>query len=143
MSCRDLLCHAVYLACIPTHICVHMLYHVLVGVPCCIFIVSVLHALATPVGDSAASCDCSQMLCRYDQAHGPRCLAVFAAVLDTQAATLDVAGEMTGRTAYSWQHGPHTTVLDQPSQRQTPAVVLDMVQISVTIFCIAMQCCSS
>ena len=82
--------------------------HMLIDVPCSIFIASVLHALATPVEDSAASCNCSRMLCQHDQARGPRYLAVSAAVLDTQAATLDGAGVMIKRIAYSWQHGPHT-----------------------------------
>ncbi len=116
MSCRHFLCHAVYIACIPkAHLCVYATPHMLIGVPCSIFIASVLHALATPVEDSAASCNCSRRLCQHDQAHNPRCLAVSAAVLDTQAATLDGAGVLIGRTAYSWQHGPHTAC-PQPAQ---------------------------
>ena len=55
------------------------------------------------------------MLCQHDQAHGPRCLAVSAAELDTQAATLDGAGVLIGRTAYPWQHGPHTAC-PQPAE---------------------------
>lgn len=73
-------------------LCMYATPHMLIDVPCSIFIASVLHALATPVEDSAASCNCSRMLCQHDQARGPRYLAVSAAVLDTQAATLDGAG---------------------------------------------------
>ncbi len=89
-------------------LCMYATPHMLIDVPCSIFIASVSHALATPVEDSAASCNCSRMLCQHDESHGPRYLAVSAAVLDTQAATLDGAGVMIKRTAYSWQHGPHT-----------------------------------
>ena len=74
-------------------LCMYATPHMLIDVPCSIFIASVLHALATPVEDSAASCNRSRMLCQHDQSHGPRYLAVSAAVLDTQAATLDGAGD--------------------------------------------------